>query len=171
MTFSRRTMLASLAATPLAAKAFAGTGPLTVFEARKIVTMEPAQPSARFVAVADGMILGVSDTLDQLSSWTAGRTVQIDRRFASHVLMPGLIDPHIHPMQAAVMLNLPFIAPDDWKLPGGDYPGTQSQSAWRARLAEELARSSANPFVCWVAGQAASGGAAASQEVPCGGGD
>ncbi|MFM5893999.1 MAG: amidohydrolase [Novosphingobium sp.] len=149
MTISRRTMLASLAATPLAAKAFAGTGPVTVFEARKIVTMEPAQPSARFVAVADGMILGVADTLDQLTSWTTGRTVQIDRRFASHVLMPGLIDPHIHPMQAAVMLNLPFIAPDDWKLPSGTYPGTQTQPAWRARLAEELARSSANPFVCW----------------------
>lgn len=149
MILTRRTMLTSLAATPLAAKAFAGTGPVTVFEARRIVTMEPAQPTARFVAVADGMILGVSDTIDQLASWTTGRTTHIDRRFVGNVLMPGLIDPHIHPMQAAVMLNLPFIAPDDWKLPGGNYPGTQNQSAWRARLAEELARSTANPFVCW----------------------
>ena len=149
MTLTRRTMLASLAATPLATKAFSGTGPVTVFEARRIVTMEPAQPTARFVAVADGMILGLSDTIEQLAAWTTGRTAHIDRRFASHVLMPGLIDPHIHPMQAAVMLNLPFIAPDDWKLPGGNYPGTQSQTAWRARLAEELARSTANPFVCW----------------------
>lgn len=106
-------------------------------------------PLARFVAVAGDMILGLGQSLADLSAWTEGREVVLDRRFASQVLMPGLIDPHVHPMLAAVMLNLPFIAPDDWHLPSGFYPGSQSPEAWRARLRAELARSDANPFVCW----------------------
>jgi predicted amidohydrolase YtcJ len=120
-----------------------------VFEARRIVTMEPAQPTARFVAVADGMILGLADTLAALAPWTSGREVKLDRSFAKQVLMPGLLDPHLHPMQAAVMLNLPFIAPDDWDLPAGRYPGALSAAAWRTRLKQELARSNDSPFICW----------------------
>jgi hypothetical protein len=148
----RRSTLRGLAALPLIAAAPApSTTPrrITVFEAARIITMEPSLPSARFVAVADGMILGHADNLAALAPWTHGQDTTLDRRFAGKVLMPGLIDPHIHPMLAAVMLNLPFIAPDDWKLPSGYYPGAQTPAAWHARLAAELERSQANPFICW----------------------
>ncbi len=145
----RRTVLGSLAALPFTSAARAVTGPVTVFEARRIVTMEPAQPSARFVAVSGGMILGLADSLEALAPWTSGREVKLDRSFAKQVMMPGLLDPHIHPMQAAVMLNLPYIAPDDWDLPSGRYPGALTPAAWWVRLRQELARSRDNPFVCW----------------------
>jgi len=148
-TVRRRTVLGTLAALPFASAVRAVSGPVTVFEARRIVTMEPAQPQARFVAVAGGMILGLADSLAELAPWTSGREVKLDRSFARQVLMPGLIDPHIHPMQAAVMLNLPFISPDDWNLPSGSYPGALNAEAWRARLRQELARSDASPFICW----------------------
>lgn len=133
---------------PFAGRAAAGAT-VTIFEAAKIVTMEPSYPQARFVAVADGLILGVGETLAQLAPWTDGRKVNVDRRFAKKVLMPGLIDPHIHPAQAAVMLNLPFIAPDDWQLPTGEFPGCRTPAAWRARFQALLAASSAQPFICW----------------------
>lgn len=152
MRITRREQLALLAATPFAAAASGGVlsyPKVKVFEAAKIVTMEPSTPSARFVAVADGIILGIGNTLAELEPWTRGRTVEIDRRFARDVLMPGLIDPHIHPVQAAVMLNIPFVAPDDWDLPSGVSKGTQTPAAWRARVTEELARSKAEPFICW----------------------
>ncbi len=122
---------------------------VTVFEAAKIITMEPSLPNARFVATADGIILGIADTLVALDPWTRGRTATIDRRFAKSILMPGLIDPHVHPMQAAVMLNLPFIAPDDWTLPSGVYRGAQTPVAYRTRLKEELAKSDAKIFITW----------------------
>ena len=122
---------------------------VTIFEAAKIVTMEPSNPTARFVAVADGLILGLADTLAELEPWTRGRTVQVDRRFAKDVLMPGLIDPHVHPVMAAVALNMPYLAPDDWKLPSGFYPGAQTQAAYRQRLTEMLAASKADIFLCW----------------------
>lgn len=147
-TANRRKALMGLASLPLVTAASVGRK-ITVFEAARIITMEPALPSARFVAVADGIILGHADTLAELSAWTRGREVELDRRFARHVLMPGFIDPHVHPMQSSVMLNLPFVAPDDWTLPSGTYPGARTPEAWRAGLKRELARSKDDPFICW----------------------
>jgi hypothetical protein len=145
----RRALLGGLAALPLARAALAANAPVTVFEARRIVTMEPAMPSARFVAVAGGIVLGIADRLEDLAPWAHGREVRRDRSLAGSVLMPGLIDPHVHPMQSAIMLNLPFVAPDDWELPSGRNPGARNASAWWARVREKLARSKADPFICW----------------------
>lgn len=146
--YNRRNTLKGLATLPLIAAAPVGRT-VTVFEAAQIITMEPSLPKARFVAVADGIILGHADTLADLSAWTQGREVELDRRFARNVLMPGFVDPHVHPMQASVMLNLPFVAPDDWTLPSGNYPGARTPEAWHASLKRELARSKDNPFICW----------------------
>lgn len=149
----RRAVLAGMAAAPLvAARApspAARAAPVTLFEARRIVTMSRSLPQARFMAVAGGMVLGLADRLEALAPWTAGREVRIERRFAGHVLFPGLVDPHIHPMQAAVMLNMPFLAPDDWRLPSGDWPGVSGRDAYRERLAQIIAQSDADPVIVW----------------------
>ena len=149
---SRRQLLAGLSASLAGggvARAATGFDDVTVFEAAKIITMEPSQPSARFVAVANGMVLSLADSLEELAPWTRGRKVTVDRRFAGQVLTPGFIDPHIHPMQAAVMLNLPFIAPDDWKLPSGFSPGVRTPDGYRERLVKALASSAQSPFITW----------------------
>ena len=144
----RRQMMAAMASLPVVG-GLAGAGPVTIFEARRFITMEPSLPSARFVAVADGIILGLADTLEALAPWTRGRETRLDRRFADRIVMPGLIDPHVHPMQSAVMLNIPFLAPDDWQLPGGSYPGVRTAAGYRERLAALIAGSSDTPFICW----------------------
>ena len=147
----RRSALGMFAAAPFAATTagVAGYPKVTVFEARKIITMEPSRSTCRFVAVADGTILALGDSLTELEPWTNGRELVLDRRFASQVIMPGLIDPHVHPMQAAVMLNIPFIAPDEWQLPSGTSPSALSPADYRRRLAEALAASTDNPYVTW----------------------
>ena len=148
MMLDRRRAVLGLGALPLIG-AIGPDAPVTVFEAKRIVTMEPSLPSARFIAVADGMVLGLAETLAALEPWTAGRKVSLDRRFAARVLFPGLIDPHIHPMQAAVMLNLPFLAPDDWTLPSGRWPGVRGQDAYRAALKALPGRIAASPAIVW----------------------
>ncbi len=129
------------------------TREVTVYEAAKIITMEPSLPTARFVAVSGGIILGTADTLAELAPWTDGRKVTNDRRFAKNILMPGLIDPHVHPMQSAVMMNIPFIAPDEWTLPGGYYPAARTAGDYRRLLRAQLANANpglnAAPFVSW----------------------
>lgn len=150
MKLDRRRLLVGIGALPFAtvgSQALAGE-PVTIFEGN-FVTMEPSLTEARFVAVSGGIILGLADSAAALTPWTAGREVRLDRSFAGKTVFPGLIDPHIHPMQSAVMLNVPFIAPDDWALPHGIYPGVQTASGYRERLHDLLARDSSRPLITW----------------------
>ena len=43
-------------------------GPITIFVARKIVTMNPSNPEATHVAVRDGRILGAG-SLEEVAGW------------------------------------------------------------------------------------------------------
>ena len=85
---------------------------LTVYTAKKIITMEPALPSATAVAVADGRIVSVG-SLESLQPWISASNTTIDRSLEDKVLMPGFIDPHVHPSLPAVLTQFPFLAPDD----------------------------------------------------------
>ncbi len=130
-------------------------GPMTVFVAKKIITMEPAQPEATAVAVADGRIVGVG-SLESLQPWIERFDATIDRRFENRILMPGLIDPHVHPSLPAVLTQFPFVAPDDWSLPTGDFPGATTPEAYKARLIELVDAHFSNPdhdpsvpFIAW----------------------
>ncbi len=122
---------------------------ITIYEAETIITMEPGLPEAKFVATAGGLVLGLADNVDDLSAWTEGREVTIDRRFADDVLMPGFIEPHIHPMQTIMMLGIPFISPEAWELPGKSYPAVMGEEAYESRLREVLASSDEELFITW----------------------
>lgn len=130
----------------------AAPGEVHVYVAKKIITMEPAMPEAKVVAVKDGLILGVGRTLEDIAPWIAGQPHVIDRGFADKVLMPGLIDPHLHPIMGAVLLPTEFITPEDWDLPGQHVTGVRTPEAYRSRLAEAIAASDAKPgqpFITW----------------------
>lgn len=122
---------------------------VTVYEAAKIITMEPGYPEARFVATSEGIILGLAQEIEELEPWTDRRDVTIDRRFADNILMPGFIEPHVHPMQTIMMLPLPFISPEAWELPGKSYPAARGKAGYERRLKEELAKSDDELFITW----------------------
>jgi predicted amidohydrolase YtcJ len=63
-------------------------GPITIFVARNIVTMNPSNPEATHVAVRDGRILGAG-TLEEVAGWD---DYTLDETFADKVLTPGLIE-------------------------------------------------------------------------------
>eukprot|EP00439_Symbiodinium_sp_Y106_P089098 s1_g1634.t1 len=117
-------------------------GPLqdvTVFTARKIITMDPTLPEATAVAVADGRIMAVGD-LDSMEPWFSGRAVTIDDRFADQVLMPGFIDNHVHPFLGAILTPMEIIAPEPWRMAGGDiHPAATTPTEYEFRLKERLA--------------------------------
>lgn len=70
----------------------------TVYQARKILTMDHNQPVASHVAVRDGRILAVGD-LAAVRAWT---DAEVDQRFADKVLMPGLVEGHSHLMAGSL---------------------------------------------------------------------
>ncbi len=123
---------------------------ITVFTAKKIITMTEAMPTAKAVAVADGRIVSVG-TLDSLKPWLDRYPHEVDDRFADKVLMPGFIDPHVHPSLPAVLTQFPFLAPEDWHLPTGEFPGALTPEAYVARLKELVAAHPDwnIPFVTW----------------------
>ena len=121
-----------------------------VFEARKIITMDQSMPEARYIAVEDGRILGVGNSLAQLDAWLVNQNYRIDSQFSEKVLLPGLIDPHLHPLMAAVLLPTAFITPEDWTLPSGEFPGVTTPEDYRQRLRELISNNqSSDPFITW----------------------
>ena len=123
---------------------------LVIYTAKKIITMESALPEATAVAVANGRIVAVG-SLESLSSWTEQKDARIDRRFEGKIMMPGFIDPHVHPSLPAVLTQFPFIAPDDWSLPTGEFPGAKTPEAYLKRLKQLVAEHSDEsvPFIAW----------------------
>lgn len=117
--------------------------PITVFPARKIITMNPSLPEASAVAVRDGAIIEVG-SLDSMSPWLDVHPHDIDHRFANAVLTPGFIDPHLHPSMAAVLLPMEFVTAMEWKLPWGRVAPTLTPEAFDARLTQ-LHKSRADP--------------------------
>ena len=123
---------------------------VTVYTADLIRTMEPAVPEATAVAVEQGRIVAVG-SLDDMAPVLRLRGGTVDRRFEGQVIVPGFIDPHVHPSLPAVLTQFPFVAPDDWSLPTGAFPGATTPEAYKVRLLE-LAQQHTDPtvpFITW----------------------
>ena len=123
---------------------------LVVYTAQLIRTMEPALPTATAVAVEDGAIIAVGSEASLLPLVDA-RDGRVDRQFEHDVLLPGFIDPHVHPALPAVLTQFPFLAPDDWSLPTGEFPGETTPAGYQRRLQELAAKhtDSSVPFITW----------------------
>ncbi|WP_158969511.1 amidohydrolase [Chachezhania sediminis] len=109
--------------------------PITVFTARKIITMNDPMPEGTAVAVRDGRIVEVG-TFETLKPWLDSHEHVVDDRFRDHVLMPGFIDPHLHPTLGATLMTTHFITAMEWKLPDRICAAVTSEEAYLARLTE-----------------------------------
>ena len=132
-------LLAALAPSASARSGVSDTPPyedVTVYVAREIVTMEPGQPTATAVAVdgATGRIIDVG-SLDSMAPWLENQPHNVDRRFKKKVLLPGFIDPHVHPFLAGKLLSNEIAAPEDWNLPSGRVPAITTREDFVERLA------------------------------------
>jgi predicted amidohydrolase YtcJ len=121
----------------------------SVYFGGDIITMEGSAPQyVEAVLVKDGKIVFAGDKSVALKK-SAGIPELIDLKGAS--LMPGFIEPHVHPSLAAIMLPNEIIAPYDWVLPDGVRKGVSGHDPYMARLSEAIA-SRARPgelFFVW----------------------
>jgi predicted amidohydrolase YtcJ len=86
----------------------------TIFTARKIVTMNPANPLATAVAVREGRILAVG-TPEECAAWGPHT---LDRRFEEQVLIPGFVEAHGHTADGMLSM-LPYVGFHDFPLADG----------------------------------------------------
>ncbi len=101
-----------------------------IYRARRVVTMDPDRPEGTAVAVSDGRITAVGSFADLRD------TGVVDNTFADAVLLPGLIDQHLHPLLGATTLVTEVIAVEDWVLPHRTFPAACSPEEYRRRLTE-----------------------------------
>ena len=104
----------------------------TVYPARAIVTMDPSQPEVEAVAVRDGKVLAAG-SFDECASWGPH---DVDRRFADHVLVPGMIEAHAHTLEGAFSM-IPYVGWfDRHRVDGGVSLGIRTYAALLDRLHE-----------------------------------
>ncbi|GAA4345728.1 amidohydrolase [Variovorax defluvii] len=124
---------------------------ITVYAARKIITMNPMQPEATHVAVREGRVLAVG-TLEEIEAWGEHT---LDERFADKVLMPGLVEGHCH-LKEGSMWDWTYLGWFDRRDPEGKvWRGLRSMNAVVERLAEvartmdEQGKPQSEPLVAW----------------------
>jgi len=106
---------------------------ITIFTARDIITMDPGRPRAEAIAVwgerimALGSLAEVVDSVDVVN-------YRVDPRFENHVIVPGFIDQHVHPLLAAISMNMEIIAIEDWVLPKATSKAAVNRDDYIVRL-------------------------------------
>ena len=125
--------------------------PITVYTAKKIVTMDPSWPEATAVAVRDGKILSVG-TMDDLKPWTSRYPYNIDNTFADKIILPGFIEPHAHPLIGGTAMSRPLLTylpvPNPY---GPAFPGVKNKQEAMAMLRKYVAsvNSPDKPLIAW----------------------
>jgi hypothetical protein len=122
----------------------------TIYTAKEIVTLDPANPSAEAVAVVGDRILAVG-SLEDLKKAANGQPYKLDTTFADKVIVPGFIAQHDHPMLAALTMTSEIISIEDWVLPEFTSKAARNREEYLARLASANAKL-ANPndvLVTW----------------------
>ncbi len=118
----------------------------TIFVARNIITMNPSQPVAQYIAVNEGRIMAVGpwQGVEHLKDY------RLDERFADKIILPGFVEGHSHALEGAVWDHLylgyfPRTDPD-----GHRWPGITDPDSMAARLraaAAELPEGA--PLLAW----------------------
>ena len=85
---------------------------VVIYPAREIVTLDPAKPMAQAVAVVGDRILAVG-SLDELTTAIGNQPYSVNDVFTDHVIVPGFIAQHDHPMLAALTMTSEIIAIED----------------------------------------------------------
>jgi predicted amidohydrolase YtcJ len=121
------------------AAAFDALPRVVIYTAREIVTLDPARPTARAVAVVGDRILAVG-SLEELVAAAGGQPHTVDRTFADRVIVPGFIAQHDHPLLAGLTMTAEIIAIEDWVLPQGTAKAAKGRAEYLRRLGEASAR-------------------------------
>lgn len=111
---------------------------VTIFHAAKVITMETGSPQANAVAIKEDRIVGVGNARMLKKQWQGATYSQ---QFKDKVIMPGLIDNHLHPSMAAVLLPMNFITPFDWDLPHQEVTGVRTKSEYLNQLKSQVGAS------------------------------
>ena len=108
----------------------------TIYHNGEIITMEGSEAEyAEVVVEQNGEIIYVGKKELALKDYKDATLYDLDGK----TLIPGLIEPHLHPSLAAIMLQNEIIAPYDWILPSESKKRRpRVRMHYRKRIAESI---------------------------------
>ena len=117
--------------------------PIRILKARAIYTMETEPNPAQAVAIRAGRILAVGSEAE-VEAIVGGRPHVVDTQFSDKILLPGFVDPHLHPTLAGTILQMEIVSAMEWATPRGRTQAVRGRDNFLARL-RELDHASSNP--------------------------
>ncbi|WP_332034863.1 amidohydrolase, partial [Microbulbifer sp.] len=120
-----------------------------IYTAREFITMDPKRPKAEAIAVRDGKFVAVG-TRGEVSA-AVGKNARLDKSLNDKIVMPGFVEQHVHPVLAALAMNMKVISIEDWDTIDGFSPAVRDEKGYRARLKEALSahKDKSKPFITW----------------------
>jgi predicted amidohydrolase YtcJ len=125
------------------------TSESTVYYNGDILTMEGEKATyAEAVVVKEGKITFTGSKDEAMKQAGEGHKM-LD--LEGKTMMPGLIDPHLHPNLGAMILNTKFATPFDWSFPWGNVKAVRGHEAFIAKVKEYEAelKDPKEPLVVW----------------------
>lgn len=122
----------------------------TIYFGGDILTMESDSASyVEAVAVRNGKILFIGSKVDA-EKYKGDSTEMMDLK--GKTMMPGFVEPHVHPSIAASILPNEIIAPYDWVLPTETKKGVIGHDPYIQALTESVQKNAKVEEVYWVWG-------------------
>ena len=106
---------------------------VVIYPAKAVITMEASAPQAEAVAVHGEKIIALGDRAE-LERALPGAT--LDLSFEDKVIVPGLIDPHVHMGLSSLQYATPLTPPWPMATPDGMLDGLPTRAAFLTRLSE-----------------------------------
>jgi len=106
---------------------------MTIFTAKKVITMERGNPEATAVAILGKRIVAVG-SLPDVKAALGETKYTMDETFASKIILPGFIDQHLHPVLGGLTLATEVIAPEDWVMPERTFKAASTPQEYLTRL-------------------------------------
>jgi predicted amidohydrolase YtcJ len=108
---------------------------VVIYPALKIITINAAQPFVEAIATRGDRILALGSAAALERQFDHDDYVT-DMRFEDKVIMPGFVEPHLHPSLAAIVLQLNIVAAMEWPTPNGTSVAVTDHPAFLARMRE-----------------------------------
>ena len=121
----------------------------TVYYGGDIITMEGESPQYVEAVVRDkDKIVFVGSKDEALKQYSNAEQFDLEGK----TMMPGFIEPHLHPMIAAVILSGDIVAPHDWNVPDGLKKGVEGHDAYVERLKQSISEKGKEGEVLFIWG-------------------
>lgn len=107
-----------------------------------------APETVQAVAIKADEIIQIG-TLKELENIVNDSTQWID--LGENTMLPGFIEPHLHPLLATILIQTEIIAFNDWNLPHGHFAGVRDEEGYLLSLDAAVAKDTnrTDPLITW----------------------